>query len=176
MSRAHMAAPRSSVKSRQCVEPIAISGCSARRALTSNHCAGYQNMRENSREDRAWNESSFLLRNADRQKRPGPRHRGTRYDHRGIMYLMAFTVKDDEVIQLADELAKRMHLPSRIDAIRHALRAQIEVTQTRTGNRADELLDVLRTEIWPLFPAGSPITKAVRENILGYNPETGVSQ
>jgi antitoxin VapB len=45
---------------------------------------------------------------------------------------MAFNVKDDEVIRLADELAKRLHLPSRIDAIRHALRAQIEVTQSRT--------------------------------------------
>ncbi|WP_293003387.1 type II toxin-antitoxin system VapB family antitoxin [Mycobacterium sp.] len=89
---------------------------------------------------------------------------------------MAFTVKDDEVIELADELAKRMHLPSRIDAIRHALRAQIEVTQTRTGNRADELLDVLHNEIWPLLPAGGPITKAEREQALGYDPETGVSQ
>jgi antitoxin VapB len=87
---------------------------------------------------------------------------------------MAFNVKDDEVIRLADELAKRMHLPSRIDAIRHALRAQIEITQTRTGNRADELLEVLRTEIWPLLPDGAPITKAEREQALGYDAATGV--
>ena len=59
---------------------------------------------------------------------------------------MAFTVRDDEVIQLADELMRRLHLGSRIDAIRHALKAQIEVTQSRAGNRTDELLDVLQSE------------------------------
>lgn len=87
---------------------------------------------------------------------------------------MAFNVKDDEVIRLADELASRLHLPSRIDAIRHALRAQIEVTQSRSGSRTDELLDVLRTEIWPLLKDRSPITKAEREQALGYDPATGV--
>lgn len=87
---------------------------------------------------------------------------------------MAFNVKDEEVIQFADELAARLHLPSRIDAIRYALRAQIEITQSRTGNRADELLDVLRTEIWPLLRDRSPITKIEREQALGYNDATGV--
>jgi antitoxin VapB len=87
---------------------------------------------------------------------------------------MAFNVKDDEVIRLADELARRLHLPSRIDAIRHALRAQIEVTQSRTGNRADELLDVLNDEIWPLLTDRSPISKAERERALGYDSATGV--
>ncbi|WP_101953245.1 type II toxin-antitoxin system VapB family antitoxin [Mycobacterium intracellulare] len=87
---------------------------------------------------------------------------------------MAFNVKDEEVIQFADELAARLHLPSRIDAIRYALRAQIEITQSRTGNRADELLDVLRTEIWPLLRDRSPITKTEREQALGYNDATGV--
>lgn len=90
------------------------------------------------------------------------------------MYLMAFNVTDDEVIALADELKQRLHLTRRIDAIRHALRAQIEVTQSRTGNRTDELLKVLNTEIWPLLSDGSPITKAEREQILGYDPATGV--
>jgi antitoxin VapB len=87
---------------------------------------------------------------------------------------MAFNVKDDEVIRLADELASRLHLPSRIDAIRHALRAQIEVTRSRSGSRTDELLDVLRTEIWPLLKDRSLITKAEREQALGYDPKTGV--
>jgi antitoxin VapB len=87
---------------------------------------------------------------------------------------MAFNVKDEEVIRLADDLMQRLHLPSRIDAIRHALKAQIEVTQSRRGNRADELLDVLEGEIWPLLKDGSPITKAEREQILGYDPKTGV--
>lgn len=87
---------------------------------------------------------------------------------------MAFNVKDDEVILLADELATRLHLPSRIEAIRHALKAQIEVTQSRTGNRADELLNVLDTEIWPLLTDRSPVTKAERERALGYDSATGV--
>lgn len=87
---------------------------------------------------------------------------------------MAFNVRDDEVIRLADELAARLHLPTRIDAIRHALKAQIEVTQSRTGSRADELLDVLQAEIWPLLADRSPITKEEREQALGYDPAIGV--
>jgi antitoxin VapB len=87
---------------------------------------------------------------------------------------MAFNVKDEEVIRLADDLMQRLHLPSRIDAIRHALKAQIEVTQSRTGNRTDELLDVMTNEIWPMLNDGKPITKAEREQVLGYDPTTGV--
>lgn len=87
---------------------------------------------------------------------------------------MAFNVKDAEVIRLADELATRLHLPSRIDAIRHALKAQIAVTQSRAANRSDELLEVLSAEIWPLLTDRSPITKAEREQALGYDAATGV--
>lgn len=87
---------------------------------------------------------------------------------------MAFNVKDQEVIELADELMHRLHLSSRIDAIRHALKAQIEVTQSRSGGRADELLEVLTNEIWPLMADGSPITKSERERILGLDPQSGV--
>lgn len=87
---------------------------------------------------------------------------------------MAFNVKDQEVIELADELMARLHMSSRIDVIRHALKAQIEITQSRTGNRTDELLVVLNTEIWPLLNDGTPISKAEREQILGYDPATGV--
>lgn len=35
-------------------------------------------------------------------------------------------------------------------------------------------LDILRTEIWPLLADRSPITKLEREQILGYDPATGV--
>lgn len=87
---------------------------------------------------------------------------------------MAFTVRDEEVIRLADELMRCLHLTSRIDAIRHALKAQIDITQSRTGNRTDELLAVLQSEVWPLLSDGSPISKAEREQILGYDPATGV--
>jgi antitoxin VapB len=88
---------------------------------------------------------------------------------------VAFNVKDEEVIRLAGELAARLHLPSRIDAIRYALRAQNETTQSRATNHADDLLDVLKTEIWPLLNDRSPITKTEREHALGYTTATGVS-
>lgn len=87
---------------------------------------------------------------------------------------MAFNVKDEEVIELADELMLRLHLSSRIDAIRHALKAQIEVTQSRSGARANELMEVLTNEIWPLLADGSPISKSEREQILGLDPRSGV--
>lgn len=32
----------------------------------------------------------------------------------------------------------------------------------------------MHTEIWPLLPSQPPITKQEREQILGYDPETGV--
>ena len=115
---------------------------------------------------------------ADRRREDECTPVGDRYRYRvpKVWYRvpMAFNVKDDEVIRLADELATRLHLPSRIDAIRHALKAQIEVTQSRARNRSDELLDVLSAEIWPLLTDRSPITKAEREQALGYDPATGV--
>lgn len=37
-----------------------------------------------------------------------------------------------------------------------------------------QLADVLSTEIWPLLDDGSPISKTEREQILGYDPTTGV--
>jgi hypothetical protein len=40
--------------------------------------------------------------------------------------------------------------------------------------RGEELLDVLRNEVWPLLPDRSPITKTERELALGYDPTTGV--
>lgn len=40
---------------------------------------------------------------------------------------MPLTVGDEEVVRLADDLMKRLHLPSRIDAIRYALQAQINL-------------------------------------------------
>lgn len=82
---------------------------------------------------------------------------------------MLLTVEDEEVIRLADDLMQRLHLPSRIDAIRYALQAQISLTQSRT----DDLLHVMATEVWPLLNDGHPITKQDREQILDYDPDTG---
>lgn len=47
-------------------------------------------------------------------------------------------------------------------------RTQVQsgMTQSGTGEAADELLSFLKTEIWPLLEDRSPITKAEREQIL----------
>lgn len=87
---------------------------------------------------------------------------------------MALNIKDPEVDRLADELAARMGHHNKTQAIRDALRAQLSLLEVKAGDRAAHLLDVMRTEIWPLLPDQPPITKAERERILGYDPETGV--
>ena len=93
---------------------------------------------------------------------------------RGTFYRMALNIKDPEVDRLAEELAHRMGHGNKTQAIRDALRAQLALLESRYGDRAAQLLDVMRTEIWPLLPDRTPITKQDREEILGYNPTTGV--
>ncbi len=87
---------------------------------------------------------------------------------------MAMNIKDPEVDQLAGDLAARMGHNNKTRAIRDALRAQLAITEARDGNRVTRLLDTMRTEIWPLLPDRTPITKPEREAILGYDPATGV--
>jgi antitoxin VapB len=86
---------------------------------------------------------------------------------------MALNIKDPEVDRLASELAARLHT-NKTDAIRQALNAQLALLQSRTGNREEQLLNVMRTEIWPLLTDRTPIKKREREEILGYDPATGV--
>jgi antitoxin VapB len=86
---------------------------------------------------------------------------------------MALNIKDSEVDRLATELAVRLHT-NKTDAIRQALYAQLALLESRAVDRQERLLDVLRTEIWPLLTDRSPITKREREKILGYDTETGV--
>jgi antitoxin VapB len=86
---------------------------------------------------------------------------------------MALNIKDPEVDRLATELAARLHT-NKTDAIRHALNSQLALLQSHAGNREEQLLNVMRTEIWPLLTDRRPITKREREEILGYDPETGV--
>lgn len=86
---------------------------------------------------------------------------------------MALNIKNPEVDRLAEELAERMGHHNKTRAIRDALRAQLSLLDARAGDRVTHLLDVMRTEIWPLLPAQPPITKAEREQILGYDAETG---
>lgn len=86
---------------------------------------------------------------------------------------MALNIKDPEVDRLATELAARLRT-NKTDAIRKALNAQLMVLQSHTGDREEQLLDVMRTEVWPLLRDRTPITKREREEILGYDPDTGV--
>jgi len=87
---------------------------------------------------------------------------------------MALNIKDPEVDRLAGELATRMGHRNKTQAIRDALRAQLSVLEAQAGGRAAHLLDVMRTEIWPLLPDRAPITKQEREHVLGYDLDTGV--
>lgn len=86
---------------------------------------------------------------------------------------MALNIKDPEVDRLAAELADRLRT-SKTAAIRHALHAQLALLESRVGDRQAQLLDVMRTEIWPLLIDRAPLTKREREEILGYDPDTGV--
>ncbi len=86
---------------------------------------------------------------------------------------MALNIKDPEVDRLATELASRLRT-NKTDAIRRALNAQLALLQSHAGNREEQLLDVMRTEVWPLLSDRTPITKREREELLGYDPETGV--
>jgi antitoxin VapB len=86
---------------------------------------------------------------------------------------MALNIKDPEVDRLATELASRLRT-NKTDAIRRALNAQLALLQSDTGDRAGQLLDMMRTEVWPLLNDRTPISKREREEILGYDSETGV--
>lgn len=86
---------------------------------------------------------------------------------------MALNIKDPEVDRLADELAARMGHHNKTQAIRDALRAQLSLLEAQYGDRVTHLLEVMRTEIWPLLPAQPPIAKTEREQILGFDPEIG---
>lgn len=75
--------------------------------------------------------------------------------------------------RLATELASRLRT-TKTDAIRRALNAQLALLQSHTGNREAQLLEVMRTEVWPLLSERTPIMEREREEILGYEPKTGV--
>lgn len=80
---------------------------------------------------------------------------------------------DDDVDALADELANRLHLGGRSEAILFALRASLAAAGDESLIRRDRLLEVMNSEIWPLLDDREPISKDERENILGLNPSTG---
>jgi antitoxin VapB len=83
---------------------------------------------------------------------------------------MALNIKDADTENLANELASRLNI-TKTAAIRHALRAQLALLESRHHQRLDQALEVLRSEIWPLTADSAPITKADREAILGYHEQ-----
>jgi antitoxin VapB len=85
---------------------------------------------------------------------------------------------DEEIKKLAAEVAK-LAGESAEEAVREALRERRDRLAPRPGaeRRRPEggLRHFMETEIWPLIPeekrGGPAITKAEKEEILGYGPE-----
>lgn len=88
---------------------------------------------------------------------------------------MALNIKDPETVRLATEVAA-LTGESKTAAVRTALRERAK--RLRGEETAEERYQRLHTwleeEVWPSLPddvRGKPITKAEREEILGYGPE-----
>lgn len=88
---------------------------------------------------------------------------------------MALNIKDQDTERLAAEVAALAH-ETKTRAVKVALeerRAHLVGRRTTSG-RGDRLKRFLVDEAWPQLPAdalGTPLTKADREDILGYGPE-----
>jgi antitoxin VapB len=91
-------------------------------------------------------------------------------------YTMALNIKDQETEKLAAEVAE-LTGDSKTGAVREALRQRRDRLVLRGGSkekRRQDLRRFMEAEIWPQVPAelrGKSITKAEREEILGYGPE-----
>jgi antitoxin VapB len=93
---------------------------------------------------------------------------------------MALNIKNPEAERLAAEVAE-LAGETKTGAVREALRQRRDrlELQAKSGRprrrRRCDLLRFLETEIWPLIPEEErgrpPMTKAEREEILGYGPE-----
>ncbi|MFD3704191.1 type II toxin-antitoxin system VapB family antitoxin [Nocardia sp. NPDC058658] len=87
---------------------------------------------------------------------------------------MALNIKDPEAERLAAELAARTGM-SKTAAVRAALHDQLERLGRPAGHRdgGAAFVGFLQTQIWPQIPRevfGAVVTKAEREEILGYGP------
>ncbi|MGH7867244.1 MAG: type II toxin-antitoxin system VapB family antitoxin [Candidatus Dormibacteraceae bacterium] len=88
---------------------------------------------------------------------------------------MGLSIKDAETERLAAEVAS-LSGSTKTSAVRRALLEQKQRLVVRIAERdlRGHLQHLLETEIWPQVPAailGNPITRAEREQILGYGPE-----
>ncbi len=88
---------------------------------------------------------------------------------------MALNIKDPETERLVAEVAERTG-QSKTAAVRAAMQEvlnQLRAEET-VEQRRERFHRFLETEIWPMIPPdqlGKPITKAEREEILGYGPD-----
>ena len=83
---------------------------------------------------------------------------------------MALNIKDPETEALAAKLAGRLNT-SKTGAIRMALKAQLAAQEVEDRDRLEDVLHVMRTEVWPLTTPTDPISKREREQILGYSSD-----
>lgn len=88
---------------------------------------------------------------------------------------MAINIKDPEVERLASDIVALTH-ETKTGAIRLALEERKErlAAQARRRERGARLRRFLEEEAWPQLPEedrGKPLSKAGREEILGYGPE-----
>jgi antitoxin VapB len=87
---------------------------------------------------------------------------------------VALNIKDPETERLATEVAALAH-ETKTRAVRVALSERRERLLRHSGSqRAERLTGFLVDEVWPQLPAdvrGRSVSKAEREDILGYGPE-----
>jgi antitoxin VapB len=90
-------------------------------------------------------------------------------------YTMALNIKDPETERLAAEVAE-LTGESKTAAVRNALQERRDklVADKDRQRRGEEFVRFKREENWPhVSPEvrGKPLTKAEKEEILGYGPE-----
>jgi antitoxin VapB len=86
---------------------------------------------------------------------------------------MALNIKDPRTLELVAKVAA-LTGESKTEAVRTALAEREARLDAAAEQEYERLMRVLREEIWPLIPAserGRTITKAEREEILGYGPD-----
>lgn len=90
---------------------------------------------------------------------------------------MALNIKDKETEALVAEIAS-LTGETKTAAVRRAARERLERLKAQSVDPrrdAESMRRWLETEIWPLIPdevrGRAPLTKAEREDILGYGPD-----
>jgi antitoxin VapB len=87
---------------------------------------------------------------------------------------MALNIKNDEVEQLVNEVA-RLAGETKTEAVRQAMLERRRRLIYRSGrNRRDRVMTLLELDVWPAVPAGElgrRLTEDEEAEILGFGPE-----